>query len=303
MVQASRALRRAAAPFSPSRRRWIRFLHDLPLEPERLELPVAAPGSRDFIICGSPRSGTTLASAAMFQPPSVVTVMEPWDGMRLAPQSLFNKLRAELYSTGMLQQGRLDIDALLHQGVVRWCLDGESRVHVATDPDSLLGVKWPAYWRYLSLLPDTKFIVCLRHPLEVIASYKKAGGRLAEGLEYDTAFNRAQNQALIETTSDPVLRRVLLFDYIHEGILDHLESPNVLSIRYERWFADQVGLLQEIGDFLGRDVSAVPLPIRAPQSSSALSDQDVFMIRKHCHTAGALGYSLDEWPRYQAVQS
>lgn len=302
MARAPRALRRVAAPFSPARRRWIRFLHALPLEPERLELPVAAPGPRDFIICGSPRSGTTLASAALFQPPSVVTVMEPWDGMRLPPESLFTKLRNELHSTGMLQQGRLDVGALLHDGVARWCLDGESRVPVATDPDSLLGVKWPAYWRYLSLLPETKFIVCLRHPFEVIASYKKAGGRLGEGLEYDTAFNRTQNEALTDATSDPALRRVLLFDYIHDGILEHLDSPNVLPIRYERWFVDRAELLQDIGVFLGRDVNAAPLRLRAPQSSSALSDQDVSLIRKHCRTAEALGYSLDEWPRYQAVE-
>lgn len=302
MGRASRALRRVAAPFSPARRRWIRFLHNLPLEPERLESPLAPPGPDDFIICGSPRSGTTLATAALFQPPSVVTVMEPWNGMRLPPKSLFTMLRQELDSTGMLQQGRLDVDALMQEGVTRWCLDGDSQLPVPTEPAYLLGVKWPAYWRYLSLLPETKFIVCLRHPFETIASYKKAGGRLGEGLEYDTAFNRAQNEALTDATSDPMLRRVLLFDYIHEGIQKHLDRPNVLPIRYERWFTDQAGLLHDIGAFLEREVSDVPLRIRTPQSNSALSDQDVSVIREHCRTAGALGYSLDEWPRYQVVQ-
>ena len=74
--------RDAAGRLSPRRRRWERFLQALPLDPSELEVPLAPPGRDDFIICGCPRTGTTLLAAVLFQPPRMVTCMEPWDGMR-----------------------------------------------------------------------------------------------------------------------------------------------------------------------------------------------------------------------------
>lgn len=293
-TETSRRLRSAVAPLSPARRRWIRFLHSLPLDPDALARPVPQPGPRDFIICGSPRTGTTLLCSALFQPPSVVTVMEPWDGMRLPPAELFASLRAEIDRTGELRYGRLDVPALQASGDTRWCRDGELPVPVETADEYVLGVKWPAYWRYLDLLPDTKFLVCLRDPLETIASYKKTGGRVGEGLEYDTAFNRRMNEAL-RATRDARLRRVRLFDSVHEGVLPHLSRPNVLVVRYERWFHDADGLLTDIADFLDADVHASPVKLRPPAPSS-LAESEIELIREHSRTAVALGYPLDGHP-------
>lgn len=290
---ASNRLRGMAAPLSPARRRWVRFLHGLPLDPDELPRPVAAPGSRDFIICGSPRTGTTLLCAALFQPPSVVTVMEPWDGMRLPPAELFASLRQEIDTTGHLRRGRLDVGALEREGATRWCRDGEVDVPINPEGEYALGVKWPAYWRYLELLPDTKFIVCLRDPVEVIASYKKTGGRVGLGFEYDTTFNRSLNAAL-RATRDPRLRRIRLFDAIHERILPHLARANVLTVRYERWFQDPEGLLAEIGQFVHADVHASRVRLRAPDSRSSLPDAEVALVRAHCRMAAPLGYPLGE---------
>lgn len=290
---ASQRLRRVAAPLSPGRRRWIRFLHGLPLDPDKLAGPLAAPSANDFIICGSPRTGTTLLCAALFQPPSsVVTVMEPWDGMRFPPADLFASLRAEIDTTGFLRRGRLDVAALLREGAARWCRDGEVKTLIDAQRGYSLGVKWPAYWRYLDVLPDTKFIVCLRDPLEVIASYKKTGGRVGIGLEYDTAFNRTLNDAL-RATRDPHLRRIELFDYIHDRILPCLSRPNVMTVHYERWFQDPERLLAEIGAFLGRNVADVPVKLRAPATRSGLTASETAVVRERCRTARALGYNLD----------
>lgn len=285
-------LRNATAPLSPARRRWIRFLHDLPLDPDTLPRPVTPPGPRDFIVCGSPRTGTSLLCAALFQPPHVVTVMEPWDGMRLAPAELFASLRAEIDATGELRRGRLDVPALQTSGAARWCRDGEIPVPVETAEDYHLGVKWPAYWRYLDLLPDTKFLVCLRDPDEVLVSYEKTGGRVGMGLDYDTAFNRAMNEAL-QATPDPAARRVALFDHIHERILPHLDRPNVLAVRYERWFSDPDGLLADVGAFLGTDVSHARIRIRSHPSAPASPAAARRTARSDCRTAAAIGYEPD----------
>lgn len=278
---------------SPRGRRWRRFLSELTLRPEDLPRPLETPGPRDFIICGSARTGTSLLSAALFTPPRIVTVMEPWDGMRRAPAELFASLRGEIARTGYLSRGRLDLGALSEEGRVRWTRDGGSVAPIVVDDDYLLGVKWPVFWRYLELLPDTKFLVCLRDPTEVVNSFAQAGGRVAVGLHYDIAFNREMNRSLEAATSDAALRRVLLFDYIHERIIPHLNRPNVLAVRYERWFSDPRGLLDEIGSFLGEPLGDSPAIVRRPIPLK-LSPKERDLIRERCTTADLLGYSLDD---------
>jgi len=66
--------RAAARRLSPRHRRWRRLLDSLTLDPDHLPRPVEAPGTRDFVICGCPRTGTALLTAMLFQPPRVVTV-------------------------------------------------------------------------------------------------------------------------------------------------------------------------------------------------------------------------------------
>jgi hypothetical protein len=276
---------------SPRHRRWRRLLAGLALDPDRLARPVPAPDPRGFIICGCPRTGTALLTAMLFQPPAVVTVMEPWDGMRLPPAELFASLRAEV-ATGRLRRGRLDLDALDREGAVRWCRDGELPRPVAAEPDHLLGVKWPAFWRYLDLLPDTRFIVCLRHPLPVVESFARQGGRLAEGLDYDVPFNRAMNDELLAATADPGVRRVLLYDYINARLLPHLDRETVLVVRFERWFHEPAAVVADVARFLGVELRPDRVQIDAAAGRAGAAGRTVTLVREHCRTAGALGYTL-----------
>jgi hypothetical protein len=279
------------APLSPRRRRWQRFLAGLPLTVAS-GVGLEAPPAEDFILCGCPRTGTTLLTAALFQPPQVVTVMEPWDGMRMPPAELFRSLHAEI-ETGVLRRGRLDVQTLQGAGEVRWTQEGTQDVPVATTPDWILGVKWPGYWRFLDALPETRFVVTLRHPFEVVASFKQAGGQVAQGLQYETAFNRELNAHLRSATTDPSERRVLLFDYIHERLLPHLERPNVLVVRYERWFDDADGLVAELAAFLGRELHRSPALLRRPRAAAGVLDPaELELVRRTCRTAEALGYDL-----------
>lgn len=287
-----RRVRDTVAAISPRRRRWDRFQRSLSLDPDRLPRPLQGPGPRDFIICGSPRSGTTLACAMLFQPPRVVTVMEPWDGMRLPPAQLWASLREEIATTERLRRGRLDVTALQKTGSVEWCQEGQDGWLMTLDDDYLLGVKWPAYWRYLKLLPDTKFVVCLRHPYETIGSYKRSGRRLAVGLDYDTAFNREMNSELLRATRDEAQRRVLLFEYVHTRMLPYLTRPNVFVLRYERWFDDREGLLAELSRFLDVSLGSGLPALRPARGGALLDESEMALIRQLCRTAEALGYSL-----------
>lgn len=278
---------------SPKHRAWRRLLSSLTIDPDALAKPVPQPGERDFLMCGSPRSGTALLVATLFQPPSAVTVMEPWDALRLPPRDLFESLREELLTTGRLARGRMDIEALEQRGSVAWCRDGERPHDVPVDDENfLLGVKFPAFWRYLDLLPQTRFLVCLRHPLEVIRSYEHTGGRLREGLDYGVPFNRRMNEHLLAATDDSAIRRVLLYDYVHERILPHLGRPNVLVVRYERWFTEPARQLADISAFLDVDLDGSRVRLRQPRSRGDAEREELAFLRKSCVTASALGYEL-----------
>lgn len=282
-------LRETAATVGSSRyRAWRRLLAGLTLDPDALPDPLAGPGPRDFVVCGAPRTGTALLTAMLFQPPDIVTVMEPWDALRLPPAELFRSLRDEIDSTGVLTRGRLDVAALRAEGAVRWCHDGELPEPVSTSPGYLLGVKMPALWRYLDRLPNTKFLVCLRDPVEVVHSFCATGGRLAQGLDYDVPFNRAMNEDLLAATHDDGVRRALLYEYVNSRVLPHLQRDNVLPVRYERWFTDPDGQLADIAGFLGVVLPRRPAVLRPPTGRPSRAEAE--LARRYCGVASALGY-------------
>jgi hypothetical protein len=161
---------------------------------------------------------------------------------------------------------------------------------VESTPDALVGVKWPVFWRYLDLLPDTKFLVCVRNPVDVVASFAAMKGRLSEGLNYDVPFNHAMNEALRAATDDPATRRALLFEYIASRIVPHLGRPNVLPVRYERWFQDRDGLMREIAGFLGTSLGPGEPVIREPARRAPDPDA-ARLVARHCPSASALGYA------------
>lgn len=281
---------------SPQHRRWRGILESLTLDPDDLPDPLPAPGPDDFVICGCPRSGTTLLSAQLFQPPRVVTAMEPWDGMRMAPADLFASLRGEIDDTGSLTRTRLDPVALQDEGRVRWRRSGQVEAPIPTGDGYLLGVKWPAFWRYLERLPDTRFLVCVRHPLEVVASFERKGGRLAEGFDYDIPFNARMNARLALATDDPRDRRVLLYEHINSRIVPHLDDDNVLVVRYERWFRDPGALREEIGAFLGVELDRWPVGIRPGSGREGAGPDMAERIGRLSPVVDELGYDPASLP-------
>ena len=160
----ARARDRAKKAVSPRYRRWHTTVDSLRFDPDDPEAVVEDLDPADFLICRPPRSGTALATAALFRPPEIVTVMEPWDALRMAPHDVVESVRRELRSTGALARGRLDM-AALSVGRVGWRSDRETTTLVRTSPSTRIGIKLPGYWRYLPLMPETKFVVCLPRSL------------------------------------------------------------------------------------------------------------------------------------------
>ena len=215
--------------------------------------------------------------------------MEPWDGLRLVPAELFSSLRAELQE-GELVRGRLDVHELLEHGTMRWTSDGGAPHAVEVAPGHLLGVKWTVFWRYLDALPDTKFLVCVRDPGETVASFADMDGRLRQGLNYDVPFNRAMNASLSAATDDPAVRRALLYEYVASRIVPHIGRPNVLLVRYERWFEDRRALMDDISSFLGVSLATGSPVIREPAHRGP-DARTARLVRELCPSADALGYA------------
>jgi hypothetical protein len=268
-----------------------RFLRDLPFAVQGTQ-PIAEPGPRDFIICGLPRSGTSLLCAALVQPPRVVTALEPWDGLAMPPADLFAHLRRLIDDEGVIP-GVLDTGRLLAHGEAAWSDDARRPLAAALAPGYWLGVKWPTYWQLLPVMRTTRFIVCVRHPADVVASFVQARGSLRNGLEYDTPFNDSLNSRLRSATRDRTKRRALLYEEAARSILPHLDRPNVLLVRYERWFEGADQLLAEIGEHLGVDVSSPLTKIRPrPDAQPRLTSRDRRAIHSLCGSARALGYDV-----------
>jgi hypothetical protein len=290
VVDSTRVLRQNPLRAVADRLRWQRLLRSCRLDPDQLKRPLDEPGDRDFIICGIPRSGTSLLAALLFQPPEAVVCMEPWDGLRLPPAALFASIRLEIEQTGRLSRGRLDVAALAN-GEMRWHRDGTGVYPVEVEPGYQLGVKWPGFWRYLDPLPQTRFLVCVRHPLDVIRSFENTGGRLAAGLEYDVAFHRRMNKELTRATKDVRVRRALLYQYVAERILPHVGRPEVLLLHFERWESEPAKLLTEISSFLEVELPPQPqVQIRVPARSTPSAG--IELVRRYCASAADLGYEI-----------
>jgi len=271
-------------------RRWRRILAASRLDPRRLKRPVDEPGPRDFILAGCPRTGTSLLTAMLHQPPNIVTVMEPWDGLRMPPAELFSSLREEIVNTGELSRGRLDLDAL-REGRVEWQQDGERAYPIEVAETFELGVKWPTFWQYLELLPTTRFLITLRDPVEVISSFRRVGGRLEQGLDYDVVFNEPMNRELMAASDDIAVRRALLYQYINSRLLPYLDKDNVFVVRYERWFSDPDRLRREISRFLEVPFAESNVAIREePRRQEAAAVID--LVREHVPVRLDLGYDV-----------
>lgn len=244
-------------------------------------------------MCGMPRSGTTLVCAALHQPPVSVTSMEPWDGLVLPPADLFRRIRSGLRTDGTIP-GRLDLDALARDRTARWGDDLPRKVVPEVDPNAVhIGVKWPSYWQLIDRLPTTKFLVCVRRPDEVISSFVGARGALRDGLDYDVPFHADLNQQLRSATRSRAERRAHLYRLVAESVLKYERAPNVLVVRYERWFDDADALLSEIGRFLGFALGSPPVVIgsRRADPNLRLTRRDRIAIDRICgDVASELGY-------------
>ena len=132
-------------------------------------------------------------------------------------------------------------------------------------------------------------------PRQLDPSRVRAAARTAAALAGRHRSER-MNRELTHRTADAARRRIALYDYVYERMLPHLDRPEVLVVRYERWFTEPDALLTELGAFLGIDVSRPLARIRPPVNPApeptAYDERERALVRRHCRTAARLGYDL-----------
>ncbi len=153
------------------------------------------------------------------------------------------------------------------------------------------------------VMPHAKIVVCVRHPLDTIASWTASFAHLASadvnsfpvGHPHDPHLPQTARQRLedIAQTQNLALRRALLWRHLAELILDNLDR--VLLIRYEDLVADPRHCLAQIlqaSDLkLKLNAGAVLKPSTARNKRENLDTEDLDAINNVCgQSAALLGY-------------
>lgn len=267
------------------------------------------PRDRVFLLTGLPRSGTTYLTAVLHEPPRVICQSEARGAWKRAwragaddPEILriLASLRDDVAqgrpmptfegTAGYRGEGRVDT----------WNQPKEDRV-VDADADFHFGAKnpevfldWLPRWRALGF----RVIVTIRHPAAVINSWlSRRAQRLAGGRRLEGNFGNGDTATFTATATDPLDRCIELHEHLAQRIVEHLDDPGVLVVRYADWFSDP-NALERIQRFLGLETTGPPTPTpMRPKPPTFLPHDGLERIRVGCESAAALGFDrgLSGW--------
>ncbi|MBT0585055.1 sulfotransferase family protein [Alteromonas oceanisediminis] len=265
---------------------------------------------RDFLITGLPRSGTSLLCNLLHKAPDVVVVNEPTevfsalekDPTCLPLDRLYRSLRTDIVIGNGIKNkvsasGNVIEDTRINDGRRHYQPHFQST-------DFRLGTKNPlAYLSRLRVLcdalPEMPIIVMVRHPLDVIASWKASFSHLNNvdfniipfADETDPLLDPVQIRLLHAIRHEPYLpvKRVLYFNYLAEMI--RRDKERVLVVRYEdlvgRPKSTMLSVTQHIG--IPRLSWSILSTVRSSHSKKILDGQDEAAVTTLC------GDFMNDW--------
>ncbi|MDX8389244.1 MAG: sulfotransferase [Mariprofundaceae bacterium] len=308
-----------------SRPEWARLLQPQPLfksipdsrwfaRNRKKEREIESP---ELIISGLPRSGTSYLCSLLHRIEDVVAINEPVEifaalhgqpeawGVAVYYRDVRCRIIDNLPVQNKLKQGMPVEDTKSYDEV-------DSYSPKVGRPDFLLCTKntlaYLARIRQLrQVMPYAPVVVCVRHPLDVIASWKGSFDHLAGakvddfplGGLYDEQLSEICRARLkeIDKTVSPALKRALLWDYLAGLVLANRQD--ITLVRYEELVQFPRETLQRIIHQLpGKQLFRVPKNITAStvrKQRELLTDEDIQAVNKICvHNAAALGYTCLE---------
>jgi hypothetical protein len=264
----------------------------------------------DFLITGLPRSGTSLLCNLLHKAPNLVVVNEP--------QEVFDTLKADSQALGLgLLYRKLRSNIELGKGIYNKVNEdgdviedtrfNDTRRHYqpkVLDTRFKLATKNPlAYLSRLRVLcdayPDMPKVVMIRHPLDVIYSWKASFEHLKSidlavipfAGEHDPMLDGVQHRLLNSVRKQTYLpvRRALYFNYLAEMIAR--DKERICVIRYEDLLANSTKVMNTVATYVGM----MPMQGQVLESIRPSSSQKIFDIEDVKAVEMLCGDFLREW--------
>jgi sulfotransferase family protein len=267
----------------------------------------------ELIITGIPRSGTSFLCnllhrfdncVVLNEPAGLAATLEgaspPW-GVPL----LLRDRRADVLAGRPIENKVIDGQIITDTAIVDATQSYSPKV---SSPGFVIGVKFnlPFLCRLpalRSVLPDARFVVCVRHPLDTIASWKGSFPHLRDariaplniGGPRDPWLDAAQRRELgeIALMTDAAIRRAHWWRFLARLALQSLGHATL--VRYEELALNPQEVARRIleGWPAGRERTAIePSTIR--RRRELLEESDIAAVNRICReTAMELGIPLD----------
>jgi len=281
---------------------WAPLIHPRQIRKAR---PSGTDQSRTILITGISRSGTSYLCSlldrysncvGLNETPELVSALKsprtPW-----ALPAYLRSVRADVLDGKPVRNKVID-GAVIADTAVR---DALATYHPAVD-DSCFVVAAKNTFAFLSslgrirrVMPRARIALCVRNPIDTIASWKTSFDHLAKadlsirpvGHAHDPWLPAHWKAALleIESVQDLALRRAMLWKYLAERVIENTHHCDML-VRYEGLMADPEAVLAELLHGLPAGSPRDALPPPHPRNRrSALDVRDHEAIRNICTEA------------------
>ncbi len=262
---------------------------------------------RTLLITGISRSGTSYLcslidahsnAVGLNETPELVTALKdpatPW----LLPTYL-RRVRSDILDgkpvRNKVKHGRVTSDTAEEDrlGTYRPSVETHEFVVAAKNTFAFLS----SLARVRQVMPRARFVICVRNPVDTIASWKASFEHLKiadltirpVGGPDDPHLSSRWRKALgeVEITQNLAVRRARLWRYLAERVLDEREHAHDL-VRYEELVADPQGTLARLLEGLPAGTLGDRWPAPRPRDRrSVLDDEDMEAITMICAPAAA----------------
>ena len=263
--------------------------------------------SNNLVITGIPRSGTSYVCALLNAIENTVLVNEPLEALQLLHNSSCRTL-ADYYAAtrDSILKGLPIQNKIVDGRFIEDTNENDVRnyyVPRVSDATFVFGSKNTFVYlvcldKIRAQLPDAVVLACIRHPYDVIASWKRVRFPHLKNanpmffVDYATEQQRAEiirigRIAAVET------RYAHLWAFLARCIISSI--GNLVVLKYEQFVVDPVMQLANVYRSLGIDSPQLPdMPVsRARTRRTELSAAEIDAIRMHCaDTAGYFEYEL-----------
>ena len=263
--------------------------------------------SKDIIITGIPRSGTSYMCSILNEVKNTVVINEPNEVFQLMHNAsdvslkkyyevVRERIKHNLPIKNKIVDGKFIEDTNIIDTFSEYMPDVDA-------DDFLLGTKNTLI--YLSALEKLKLqfqnatiIACVRHPVDTIASWANVSFPHIRNVEYDFLLdysNKDGKKAINRVLQKKKLsqRYAMWWDYLAKII--HKNSSNIVIVRYEDMVVDPQATVNKVCESSSFSIEMnSDLVPSSPRSHRAGLDEEVLSsINDYCkNSASKLGYQL-----------